>query len=339
MCFEKEEPLLERSSYFDNARAILIVAVVIGHMLAGFVNKDHLMASIYLYIFIFHMPAFILISGYFAKKIYEEGYIRKLVKKLLLPYAVFQVLYSFYYYYIFGDNVSFTMFVPRWALWFLMSLFLWNVLLYFFGKMKYGFVLAILISLFIGYDEGVGEYLSLSRTFFFFPFFLMGYHLNKQHFEKLKSNANVAIGFVLAIAIFIMIYLYVPIDYRAWLLGKRSYYVISDYPLALSWIGRLIVYAVTSLAIYVFLTLVPQKKTFFTSLGRVTISVYLMHMAFIRLFMDSTLKDYVVETNQYWILFVISLIIVYVLSRKPVVNLTNTLAFQNNRFKTKGKNR
>ncbi|PKC52475.1 hypothetical protein RhiirA1_481416 [Rhizophagus irregularis] len=36
------------------------------------------------------MPAFILISGYFSKKVYQPGYISKLVKKLIIPYALLQ---------------------------------------------------------------------------------------------------------------------------------------------------------------------------------------------------------------------------------------------------------
>lgn len=324
---------LERSSYFDNARALLIIFVVIGHMIAGFVGKNDFISSLYMYIFIFHMPAFSLISGFFAKKIYAEGYLPKLVKKLLLPYAIFQFLYSAYYYFIFGDNVTFGMFVPRWALWFLVSLFLWNVLLYFFGKMKYGVIVAVIVSLLVGYDQDVGELLSLSRTLFFFPFFLVGYHLKKEHFERLTTKKHVIIGVVSAIVIFVTFYYTVPIEYRAWLIGKRSYYIISDYPIEWSWLGRLVTYIVTGFATYVFLTLVPKKKTFFTSIGSITISVYLMHMAFIRWFMDSPLKKYVIESNQYWLLFVISLIIVYVLSRKWVVRLTNTIALQENVFR------
>lgn len=324
-----------RSSYFDNAKALLIIFVVIGHMIAGFVDKNDFIASVYMYIFIFHMPAFVLISGFFAKKVYTPGYIPKLVKKLLVPYAVFQILYCFYYYYGFGDHVSFGLFVPRWALWFLLSLFFWNVLLYFFGKMRYGIVVAIIVSLIAGYDQELGEYLSLSRTLFFFPFFLVGYHLQKEHFEKIKTKGHVIAGAVLAVAIFVAFYYIVPIEFRAWLLGKRSYYVISAIPLAWAWVGKLAVYAVTGFATYIFLTLVPQKKTFYTALGPVTISIYLMHMALIRLFMDSALKDYVIETNQYWILFALSLAMVYILSRKPIVDLTNMSALQSNFKKNK----
>lgn len=320
---------MERSAYFDNARAILIFLVVFGHMLSGFIKENHIVASIYMFIFLFHMPAFILISGHFAKKIYEQGYIQKLIWKLLLPYVIFQILYSMYYYYLFDDQIEFTMLVPRWALWFLISLFLWNVLLYFFGKMKYGMFIAIVLALIVGYDYDIGEILSLSRTFFFFPFFLLGYHLNRQHFEKLKSKINVFVGFILAIVVFMIVYYYLPIDYHEWLIGKHSYFDVSKLSIELAWTERLATYAVTGLATFIFFTLVPKEKMFFTSIGKVTFSIYLMHMAFIRLFMSTELSDYVLKTHNYWLLFVISLIIIYVLSRKQIVEFTNRLMLQN----------
>lgn len=155
---------MKRISFFDNARVILIFLVVFGHLISKYVKDEPFLANIYLFIYTFHMPAFILISGYFAKKINNAGYFEKLVKKTLIPYAVFQIFYSVYYVMFFQDAISFSLFVPRWGLWFLISLVFWNVLLYFFIKIKFGIPLAILISLVIGYDTSIDGFLSLSRT-------------------------------------------------------------------------------------------------------------------------------------------------------------------------------
>lgn len=316
---------MNRIPYFDNARAILIFLVVVGHMTSKLVQDDQLITSIYLFIYMFHMPAFILISGYFAKKVHQPNYIPTLVKKLLIPYAIFQVVYTLYYSLLFEDNISFSFFIPRWGLWFLLSLLLWNILLYVFSKFKYGLPLAIITSLLIGYDTHISEFLSLSRTFFFFPFFMVGYYLKKEHFLTLKTRVHVIIGYVLAIITFIIIYYYVPSEVRGWLLGKRSYAEITNLPMEFAWLARLCTYLAMAIATYMFLTIVPKRQLFFTSIGNVTLTIYLLHMAVVRIFYDSPLHQYIAETNYYWIIFIIAFFIVYVLSRKPVVQFVNKI--------------
>ncbi|WP_332694487.1 IS200/IS605 family transposase [Halalkalibacter lacteus] len=65
----------ERNPYFDNAKAVLIFLVVLGHILSEFLHEDQLVSSVYLFIYLFHMPAFVLIAGYFAKGVHKQGYI------------------------------------------------------------------------------------------------------------------------------------------------------------------------------------------------------------------------------------------------------------------------
>jgi fucose 4-O-acetylase-like acetyltransferase len=76
----------ERIHYFDNAKFILIFFVVLGHLISPYSYDNQLLSAIYKWIYTFHMPAFILISGYFAKSIKKKGYVGKLYKKLLITY-------------------------------------------------------------------------------------------------------------------------------------------------------------------------------------------------------------------------------------------------------------
>ncbi|WP_281397301.1 acyltransferase family protein [Heyndrickxia vini] len=128
----------KRSLYFDNAKLILIFLVVFGHVISPLKGNDDILFTLYTVIFLFHMPAFILISGYFAKGYRKKGYLIKSVKKILLPYLIFQAIYSFFYF-ISGDEKSLTIdfLQPHWTLWFLLSLFCWNVLIYAFAKLKW----------------------------------------------------------------------------------------------------------------------------------------------------------------------------------------------------------
>ncbi|ARK30511.1 acyltransferase family protein [Halalkalibacter krulwichiae] len=308
----------ERNPYFDNAKAILIFLVVLGHILSEFLYENSFISSLYLFIFLFHMPAFILISGYFARGVHKRGYIKNLAKKLLVPYIVFQVFYTFYYVAIFGNDVSISLFTPRWALWFLLSLFLWNVMLLLFTKIRFGLLVAVSLSLLIGYISQIDGFLSLSRTFFFFPFFLLGYYLKKEHFIKLTTNPKKVISLGIMALLFIVVYLIMPIDERAWLMGKQPYENLGDVSLEFAWLARSAVYLIMAVVTFLFLSLVPTRKTFFTHIGQYTITIYLLHMLLVKLLHESPLVTMIIKQDLYWLLVVFAFVIVYLLSRKTV---------------------
>ena len=56
----------ERDYFFDNLRFILILLVVVAHMISP-LSKIHFITVLYRYIYFFHMPGMIFISGYFSK--------------------------------------------------------------------------------------------------------------------------------------------------------------------------------------------------------------------------------------------------------------------------------
>ena len=58
-----------RDPYFDNAKLLLIFLVIFGHLIQPFVEDYSQIEDLYYLIYTFHMPGFILISGYFSKNI------------------------------------------------------------------------------------------------------------------------------------------------------------------------------------------------------------------------------------------------------------------------------
>lgn len=73
-----------RLAFIDIAKGILIILVVMGHIAPGDTVLHH-------YIFWFHMPAFLLISGFFIKStfVFKEEMEKKL-KRLMIPYLFFR---------------------------------------------------------------------------------------------------------------------------------------------------------------------------------------------------------------------------------------------------------
>ncbi|MFD6209451.1 acyltransferase family protein [Peribacillus sp. NPDC060253] len=312
---------MKRDPYFDNAKAILIILVVLGHTLARMVAENEWILTVYLFVFSFHMPAFILVSGYFSRKMKSKRDLWVLIKKILIPYIIFQVIYTLYYQKLFNEPLEFTILTPRWALWFLISLCCWNLFLLVFSSRKYGLIFSIIVSLIIGYIGEVNEWLSLSRTFFFFPFFLVGHFLERKHFDWVKKKSNAIIGWVVLGLIFSGIYFFGDITWREWLYGRLGYEELMEGSIAFGFIYKLFVYLLMGAATYCFLCIVPRKHLFFTEIGSITLVIYLFHMFILEYVYNSFIYDWIKESGQYYVLLVIPVTIIFLLSRKPILKV------------------
>lgn len=316
----------QRIFYFDNAKFILIFFVVFGHMLRSFIEDNETIYTLYKVIYSFHMPAFILVSGFFAKGFYQKGYIIKITKNLILPYLIFQLIYSIYYYFLNGQSkIDLDPFNPHWSLWFLISLFCWNVMLLFVSKYKAvtSITVSLVIGLLVGYVDWVTNYLSLSRTFVFFPFFLLGYYLKKEHICSLFKARYRLLALVVFVIVFAGFYLYPNINYE-WLLGSKPYDKLSGASGA-ALFKRLGFYVLSVLMIFSFMTLVPRKQYFFTNLGKNTLYVYLVHGFFIKTFRKSEIQNYFNDPEQFILLAGIALILILLLSNEITTSLVQPL--------------
>ncbi|MDC3414595.1 acyltransferase family protein [Terrihalobacillus insolitus] len=310
---------MQRDAYMDNARLALIFLVVFGHVIQPMVSESKAIETLYLWIYFFHMPAFIFLAGFFAKGLGNFTYIAKLAKKLLYPYLFFQLFYTAYFFFIDKNDWYNTLFYPQWALWFLLSLFCWHILLLLYKRISplIGIMTAILVGIFIGYMSDIGHMFSLSRTFVFFPFFLIGYWVKKEHLALLKTKAVrlTGIGILLLAAIGLAIS---PSFSVGWLLESKSYATL-NMPVYGGFI-RLGVYILgfaMSVSVFAF---IPKKQFRWTSLGQRTLYVYLLHGIFIWLFRTT---DLIQVDNLLDLLGagVVSLTIVFVLSNKWVVGI------------------
>ncbi|PLT34559.1 acyltransferase family protein [Bacillus sp. V5-8f] len=316
----------KRDFFFDNAKFILIAFVVFGHLLKTFVNDNEAIYSLYKTIYTFHMPAFILVSGFFAKGFYKKGYISKITKKLILPYLIFQMIYAVYYYYLYQkSSLSVDFLDPQWSLWFLISLFCWNIMLLGFAKLKpaVGIGSAILVALLIGYVDSVSNYLSLSRTFVFFPMFLIGYHLSKDHIKHLLTFKARTFAFLIMAVVFIGFYLYPDINYK-WLLGSKPYSELEAASI-ISMFKRLAFYLLSLMMVFSFLALIPTGQYFFTQWGKQTLYVYLLHGFFVRFFRESSIRDHFTNLENFLMLGGISLLITIVLSSRFIASIAQPL--------------
>ena len=275
---ENIKPEVVRSSYFDNIKGLLIILVVFGHLLEDFLNLGFI-KYLYILIFSFHIPLFVFCSGYFATNIN----LIKIVKRLIFPYVVFQTLYFFFNRYLMKNTgVTYNFTDPAWTLWYLLSLAFWGVLVQFIKEVNIRIILmAFIIGLLAGFNNSIGSYLSLSRTFVFFPFFLLGFYCNKNKidFDKFKKNKLLIVLIsLLSVVIALVLYVYIKKIDVMWLYSFLSYQSL-NYNLII----RLGIYLVALIFSAMIMIIVPSSKIYkITNIGINSMVVYLLHGFIIR---------------------------------------------------------
>ncbi|MGA5701202.1 acyltransferase family protein [Peterkaempfera bronchialis] len=275
-----------RDPYFDNAKFLLLTLVVLGHTWsASRLGQDSTaVKAAYAWVYLFHMPAFILLSGYFSRGFTARpDQLARLISGVLVPYLAFECLYSLFRSQVLGQrHVDISLLDPWYAAWFLVALFLWRLSAPLWRAVRYPFATAVLISVLSGTTDN-GNILSFGRVLQFLPFFVLGLQLRPEHFERLRTR-RVRIGAAVLLAALVAgSYAVVPhartLD---WLSRERSYQELhSSLPHYLLLDAALLVGSL--LACAAFLALVPTRTTWFTALGTRTMYAYLLHPMLVKL--------------------------------------------------------
>lgn len=228
----------KRDSFFDSLKFILICLVVFGHILEYSGIKDVLSFKVYSFIYTFHMPLFIFISGYFSKNITWEK-LKKSFKTLLPAYIVFQIILSV-------PNMldgSFTVLnfltSPQGILWYILALLYWRIGFYFVPKIKFlnpptVIGASVLMSFLIGLVN-YPVFLSITKAVAFLPYFALGYYCTGNVIEKIRGWDKTISAAILIMA-FLLVYTFTTSDFVLNLYGEFSYkYVFNSIPEGLWW--------------------------------------------------------------------------------------------------------
>lgn len=314
----------KREYLFDNYKVLLIVLVVIGHFIEPCDDNNPYLYELKWAIVAFHMPAFIFISGYFSKKVPS---VKKLISGLVIPYFVYELVYYLLYTLFLDKETKLYLTRPKFTLWYLMALFAWRIAAPFVRKIPFHLPLSILAGLLIGLTE-YGNFLSIPRIVFFFPFFLAGMSFDSSCLERFRNRR----GYIAATGLLGGFFAFLFLDpYHHRLSQKIFYgrYSYSDLNLTDSEgiAVRLVCYAVSFVLIYLFMLVLPREKKSYSYLGERTMAVYIFHGLIYSCFKYGTdiLKS--VESNlESAILVICCLGIVWLCSRKPFVTITNKIA-------------
>ena len=182
-----------RIEWMDSLKGTLIFLVVLGHVLLPLQQMKPYISGAYELIFLFHMPLFVFVSGFFSKRTIDgDGHLRV---DRILTYATLGIAFNAALRLCSGtpveldrDLFSLILKIPG-APWYLVSLATWQLLVPFFDRLKpvWGMVVAVCVSVVATTVVSPNDVLALSRTGHFLPYFLAGYYLSADALQRLRS--------------------------------------------------------------------------------------------------------------------------------------------------------
>ena len=268
-----------RDLKLDNLRGLAIILVVFAHFIQETLFYNFFAFNFsYKFIYLFHMPLLIFISGYLSK-ISSDSYM-KAIKGVFIPYLVFETLWIVFIFLKSGVIPQAMYLIPEVGLWYLLSLFFWRMILPVATKVKYIFWISILLALLVGTINLNLGFLSISRTICFFPVFLLGFYFKdlKGLKEKFTINKYVASGALIALLIPVTFLVKI---YTAYVLTFKPSYSAMHLGTLEGVVLRLIVMVVGMISVILLFNIMTSRKTFLTKIGRNSLAVYILQFYFI----------------------------------------------------------
>ncbi|MFJ8104580.1 acyltransferase family protein [Streptomyces sp. NPDC096132] len=267
-----------RDAFFDNAKYLAIVLVAVAHSWEPLKGDSRVLQAAYMIVYAFHMPAFIIVSGFFSRSFDgSPGRLKRLVSGVVVPYVVFETAYSLFKRY--GDHTpgqEISLLDPYYLTWFLIALFIWRLTTPLWKALRHPLPVALGIAVLASVSPDIGDDLDLQRVLQFLPFFVLGLCLRPEHFRLVRRRsvriaAVPVFAFALAFA-----WWAVPRMNGAWFYHRDSAQELG----APWWVGpvmQLALFGCSLLLTACFFSWVPGRTMWFTALGAGTLYGYLLH--------------------------------------------------------------
>lgn len=193
--------LKTRDYGIDWLKAFAIVLMVLGHAIQYSLVCNFDANIIFRLIYSFHMPLFMLVSGYLISPGKNISFLWKQFKLLIIPFLLWMVLYSFYYRRMDLHNGNWSILSTYYlevckspgkgGLWFLWALYVIDVFYFFLRKSRYFYLLsAALVVLLYALTPSFPElnFYGLGLFKIYYPYFLLGCFLRQyQIADKIKK--------------------------------------------------------------------------------------------------------------------------------------------------------
>jgi fucose 4-O-acetylase-like acetyltransferase len=183
-----------RNTLADSLKGGAILLVVVGHVIQvihGSTVKC-LENELYIAIYSFHMPIFVLVSGYFASKSLEcrnfQAFCWRRAQRLLVPFFTWAVILYFQHKLHDGEYLKALMsplaayksiIAPIHGLWFLWALFWVSVIAAAFSISRRNTIVVGLLVCGVSFAIGNDQYFGLRFILWLLPFFVLGYWVKR----------------------------------------------------------------------------------------------------------------------------------------------------------------
>ena len=320
----------ERDTFFDGLKFVLIILVVFGHVMGRHMS-DTINLNLITFIWFFHMPLFVFISGYFTNKKQDLKSLKKWLIPIFETFICFDIIYLLYPI-LAGTYSHKQLLVPQYLTWYLLSLIYWRIFIQFvpdkiLNKKSFVLILSVIVSLLFLLIPYYGRLLSYQRTIGLLPFFLLGYYAkNTTCIERIKKINPIITGSIL-IGIFIGISL-LDSDLKTMLLRASHFAndrldIISDNTLLniLVRIFCLIIAIIMSVCVINLCKFTTELLRFY---GKDTMLFFIYHGLFIHVFIHifnklNILSEYPFVSDLF--MFVIIMILLFIMVKFRIFHL------------------
>ncbi|GAA3552307.1 acyltransferase family protein [Nocardioides daeguensis] len=265
-----------RDPWLDNAKMGLVTLVVVGHLLA-LLPADGVGGHLYDFVYLWHMPAFVFLSGYLSRGFrYTPARLWQLVTTLLVPYVLFEGALGWFRINVGGEQLADLWADPHFPLWYLLAMVAWRLVTPLMRPLRGGVAVAVGICIAGGFLAGDWtRWLDAPRILGFLPFFVLGLKATPEALEWLRGRFPAAIGVATFAALWVVsgsLDQWAGRDY----LYARPFALLDD-PTSTAVLTRLLVLLAGVVGACAWLSVVPRVGGWFTRMGSATLVVYLFH--------------------------------------------------------------
>ncbi|WP_435855957.1 acyltransferase family protein [Streptomyces physcomitrii] len=267
-----------RDPFFDNAKYLAILFVAMGHSWEPLTDHSRAAEALYMVVYTFHMPAFIVISGYFSRSFdMRPDRLKRLITGVAVPYVLFEVAYTFFKRWADDDPQQPISLLDPWYLtWFLAALFVWRMSTPLWKVVRWPLPLALAVAVLASVSPDIGDDLDLQRVLQFLPFFVAGLLMKPEHFRQLRGRKLRLLSLPVLACGAAVAYWAAPRMNSAWFYHRDSAQELG----APWWAGAVMTLALfgcSAVLTACFLVWVPRRHMWFTVLGAGTLYGYLLH--------------------------------------------------------------
>ncbi len=277
------DPDASRVPLLDNARFAVMLLVVAGHALATMRDVPGVLAG-YLWLYAFHMPLFVLLSGYTAARYRgEPRQVRRMVGTLVWPFLLVGMLLTAQRN-LLADRPLLEGYTPveaPWLLWFIVALFLWRLSTPIWRALRFPVTTAVVVSLVSGMFP-IPDVWGLPQVFGLLPFYVLGLAAAERPAATLtghlaRPGVRLLAGAVLLTTLALATQLDTRLELR-WVYWSHHYGSASLGVEPLTGMAvRLGLLGLGLALALAFLCWVPQRRAWFSALGERTLYAYLLH--------------------------------------------------------------